>query len=176
MNRKHRLFFALEPGDRVRKEVHAIQEKLPGCGRAVHPAQFHITLAFLGMQPSPVIPVLCGLASTLSFEPCTLVLDQVGRFRRAGVLWLGASVVPAALQDFLQALIEVVENAGIDRDQKAWQPHITLYRRLRNSPPIMDTVPVTWPLDGFSLIESVSLNNGVEYQRQGHWKSGSSVN
>jgi 2'-5' RNA ligase len=176
VNAKHRLFFALEPDDRVRKEVHAIQKKLPGCGRAVRPAQFHITLAFLGMQSSPVIPLLCGLASTLTFEPCNLVLDQVGRFPRAGVLWLGASTIPEALEDFLQSLIEVIESAGIDRDQKAWQPHVTLYRRLRNSPSIMDTVAVNWPLNGFSLIESVSVNNGVEYHRQGHWKSGSSVN
>ena len=176
MNRRHRLFFALEPDDRVRDQVHAIQRRFDGDGRAVKPEQFHVTLAFLGMQPSMVIPELCGIASTLSFEPCSVRLDQLGSFRRSGVLWLGASFVPGVLQDFQQSLIEAIEQTGIDRDRKEWKFHLTLYRRLRNPPRIMDTVAVDWPLDGFSLIESVSVNNGVEYHRQGHWKSGSSGN
>ena len=104
-----------------------------------------------------------------------MVLDQLGSFRRTGVLWLGASTIPAALQDFHQSLIEAIESSGIDRDRKQWKLHLTLYRRLRKPPPIMEIVPVTWPLDGFSLIESVSVKSGVEYHRQGHWKSGSSV-
>ncbi len=174
MNRRHRLFFALEPGDRVRDQVQAIQRGFDGDGRAVKPGQFHVTLAFLGMQPSLVIPELCGIASTLAFEPCTVVLDRLGNFRRAGVLWLGASSVPAVLQNFHQSLLEAIKQTGIDHDQKSWQFHLTLYRRLRNPPRIMETIPVAWPLDGFSLIESVSVNNGVEYHRQGHWKSGSS--
>jgi 2'-5' RNA ligase len=103
-----------------------------------------------------------------------VALDQLGSFRRAGVLWLGVSTLPDVLQDFQQSLIEAIEAAGIDRDRKEWKFHITLYRRLRNLPRIMETVPVAWPLDGFSLIESVSVNNGVEYHRQGHWKCGSS--
>jgi len=175
MSRRHRLFFALEPDDRVRQEVHAIQRSFNGDGRAVKPAQFHVTLAFLGMQPSPLIPDLCTIASTLRFEPCSVVLDRLGSFRRTGVLWLGASTITVVLQNFHQSLIEAIESSGIDRDRKPWKLHLTLYRRLRKPPPIMEIVPVTWPLDGFSLIESVSVKSGVEYHRQGHWKSGSSV-
>ena len=174
MNRRRRLFFALEPPESVRDRVHAIQCSFDGDGRAVKAEQFHVTLAFLGMQPSELIPELCGIASTLSFEPCTVTLDRLGSFRRAGVLWLGASAIPKVLQDFQQSLIEAIECGGIDRDRKEWKFHITLYRRLRNLPRIMETVAVAWPLDGFSLIEAVSVNNGVEYHRRGHWKCGSS--
>lgn len=174
MKRRRRLFFALEPTNPVRKQVRAIQRGLDGDGRAVKPEQFHVTLAFLGMQPSERIPELCGIASTLSFESCTVTLDRLGSFNRAGVLWLGASVIPEVLRDFQQSLIDAIESGGIDRDRKPWKFHLTLYRRLRNPPRIMETVPVTWPLNGFSLIESVSVNNGVEYHRQGHWKCGSS--
>ena len=175
MSRRHRLFFALELPDRVRHQVHVLQQRIDGEGRAVKPEQFHVTLAFLGMQPGAVIPDLCTIASTLSFEPCTVVLDRLGSFRRTGVLWLGASTIPPALQRFQQALIEGIESGGIDRDRKEWKLHLTLYRRLRKPPPIMEIVPLAWPLDGFSLIESVSVKSGVEYHRQGHWKCGSSV-
>jgi 2'-5' RNA ligase len=176
MNRRHRLFFALEPPGTVRGQVQTIQRSFDGDGRAVKPEQFHVTLAFLGMQSSELIPELCGIASTLRFEPCVVTLDRLGIFRRAGVLWLGASAIPTPLQNFQLSLIEAIESGGIDRDRKPWKFHLTLYRRLRNPPRIMETVPVSWPLDGFSLIESVSVNNGVEYHRQGHWKCGSSGN
>jgi len=175
MSGRHRLFFALEPPDGVRHQVHMLQQRIGAEGRAVKPEQFHVTLAFLGMQPANVIPTLCTIASTLTFEPCTVVLDRLGSFRRTGVLWLGASTIPPALRDFQQALIEGIESAGIDRDRKEWKLHLTLYRRLRMPPPIMEIVPLPWPLDGFSLIESVSVKSGVEYHRQGHWKCGSSV-
>jgi 2'-5' RNA ligase len=98
----------------------------------------------------------------------------MGSFRRTGVLWLGAKIIPAPLRDFQQSLIEGIESAGIDRDRKEWKLHLTLYRRLRKPPSIMETVPLAWFLDGFSLIESVSVKSGVEYHRQGHWKCGSS--
>ena len=174
MSSRHRLFFALEPPDQVRHQVHVLQQRIGAEGRAVKPEQFHVTLAFLGMQPGDVIPALCTIASTLTFEPCTVVLDRLGSFRRTGVLWLGAKTIPAPLRDFQQSLIEGIESAGIDRDRKEWKLHLTLYRRLRKPPSIMDIVPLVWSLDGFSLIESVSVKSGVEYHRQGHWKCGSS--
>ena len=39
----------------------------------------------------------------------------------------------------------------------------------------MEPVAVNWRLNQFSLIESINLQGGVEYCRQGHWKSGSPV-
>ena len=175
MTKKHRLFFALEPDEKVRQEIHAVQEQLACNGRKVPEKQFHITLAFLGMQPAEIIPEVSAVASRVPFSPCSLVLDRFGIFRRAGVLWLGTTVIPAALQNFQLALLDELEKADIGYDRKTWKPHITLYRRLRNRPVIMETVPVTWQLNQFSLVESINVKSGVEYCRQGCWKSGSSV-
>jgi 2'-5' RNA ligase len=175
MTKKHRLFFALEPDEKIRREFHAVQKKLACKGRMVPERQFHITLAFLGMQPAEVIPEVSAIASRVPFSACSLVLDRFGIFRRAGVLWIGATIVPAALQKFHQALLDELERADIGYDRKAWKPHLTLYRRLRNRPVIMETVPVTWQLNQFSLVESINVKSGVEYCRQGCWKSGSSA-
>jgi 2'-5' RNA ligase len=171
MTSRRRLFFALEPPEAIRKEILLAQKSLAAGGRAVIPGQFHVTLAFLGMQPAEVIPTLQSMASKLPMARCTITLDRIGSFQRAGVLWLGASQVPAALDEFHWSLVEGLEQAGIDRDRKPWELHLTLYRRLRKPPPIMHTVPVNWPLDGFSLIESVSIKSGVEYRRHGHWSA-----
>ena len=174
MTKTHRLFFALEPDEKVRHEIFAIQKELEGSGRVIPASQLHITLAFLGQQPPEMIRTLCALASRLHFNSCTLVLDRLGTFRRAGVLWLGASAIPDALRDFQQNLLLELEHDGIGFDRKTWKPHLTLYRRLRNRPVIMETNPVRWRLNEFSLIESVTVKNGVEYHRQGCWKCGSS--
>lgn len=175
MIKKHRLFFALEPDETVRREICAMQNKLACSGRKVVKEKFHVTLAFLGMQPAETIPAVSALASRVPFSPCNLVLDRLGIFRRAGVLWIGTTIIPAALRNFHQSLLGELEKAGIGHDRKAWEPHLTLYRRLRNKPVIMETVPVIWQLNQFSLIESINVKSGIEYCRRGCWKSGSSV-
>ncbi len=175
MKKKLRLFFALEPEDYIRQEIHAVQRKLACTGRIIAGEQLLITLAFLGQQAPEVLPDLCSRASRLHFEPCTLVLDRLRTFGGANVLWLGATMIPASLRDFHQALLGELQKGGIALDRKSWEPHLTLYRRLRNKPAIMETVAVSWRLNQFSLMESINVKGGVEYCRQGHWKSGSSL-
>ena len=171
MTERRRLFFALEPGVAVRRRIHAIQASIGASGKAVETEKFHVTLAFLGMQPPSVIPRLLQMASLLTLRRCTVSLDRIGQFRRTGVLWLGSSQVPEELETFRLALVEGLEQAGVDRDRKPWELHVTLYRRLKKVPTTINVKPVNWPLEGFSLIESVRVNNDVEYRRHGHWGS-----
>lgn len=171
MSRGHRLFFALVPGPVVRKDIERIQAGLNVAGRAAKPQQFHATLAFLGLQPPELIPKIHAIASRLAFEPCSIVLDRYGRFRRAGVLWLGASEIPAPLNRFQHSLVDALLEEGIGYDKKAWNFHVTLYRKMRKPAEIMDPDAIEWSLDGFDLIESVSVRSGVEYHSIGHWKA-----
>lgn len=171
MSRGHRLFFALFPGAHVRKGIERVQAGLPVTGRAAKPHQFHATLAFLGLQAPDLIPQIREIASRLSFEPCTINMDRIGSFRRAGVLWLGASEIPERLNRFQHALVDALLDEGIGYDKKAWNFHVTLYRKMRKQAPIMDPDTIEWSLDGFDLIESVSIRSGVEYHSIGHWKA-----
>jgi 2'-5' RNA ligase len=174
MNKSHRLFFALVPDSDVRSGIEQVQGKFLGAGRAAKPHQFHATLAFLGMQPPELIPEIRAIASRLAFEPCTVVMDGLGRFNKAGVLWLGTSRIPESLLWFQQSLVDALLEAGIGYDRVAWKFHVTLYRKMRMSSSIMDPVAIEWSLDGFDLIESVSVRSGVEYHSIGHWKAQSS--
>jgi len=171
VSRGHRLFFGLVPDPAVGRGVEKVQQSLQVSGRAAKPGQFHVTLAFLGMQQAEVIPEIQDIATHLSFDPCRIVLDRFGLFRRAGVLWLGASEIPPALQEFQCALVDGLLEAGIGHDRKAWKFHITLYRKMRKPAPIMDPVAIEWSLNGFDLIESVNVGSGVEYHSIGHWKA-----
>ena len=168
---RKRLFFALNPGATVREAAAAVQRDCGAEGRPVPPANFHVTLAFLGMQEAEVLPRILAVAGGLDFPPCEIVLDRLGRFRRAGVLWLGASEVPQPLAEFQRALVGALLDAGIGHDPKPWQPHLTLYRKLRTPPPTMRNVAIRWRLEGFSLVESVSVNRGVVYHDIAAWNA-----
>lgn len=171
MSTGHRLFFALVPGRATRNRIETVQKSLAVSGRPAKADQFHATLSFLGMQRPAAIPLICDIASHLDFTPCRVVLDRLGRFRRAGVLWLGVSQVPPALAEFQNSLVSALLDAGIGHDRKAWQFHVTLYRKLRKASPIIHPVAIEWDLNGFELIESVTVGSGVEYHSIGHWKA-----
>ena len=171
--RRHRLFFALEPGGSVREQVSAYQAVLPVSGRAVPAHQFHVTLSFLGMQEELVIEQLRAIASRLAFQPCELALDQPGQFGRAGIFWLGTSNIPDELAAFQHDLVSALLEARIGYDRKPWKFHLTLYRKMRKHSPTMPAVAIRWRLAGFSLIESVGVKNGVEYHPLGRWQAGS---
>lgn len=172
MTTKHRLFFALVPDASVRRQAGLIQSRLAVGGRAVSPSNLHVTLAFLGMQEAAVIPQVRAVAAGLAFEPCRVVLDQLGQFDRGSVLWLGASYIPLPLQALQQSLATALTAAGIGHDPKPWKLHLTLYRRLRKPVPTLGPVAIEWALSGFDLIESVGAKNGVVYHSIGHWRAG----
>jgi len=171
MSAGHRLFFALVPDADVRQRVAELQRTIGGGGRAVKADNFHVTLAFLGSQPPAAIPVLQELASRLDFRRCNVTLDTVGSFSRSGVVWLGPGAVPAELQAFRDTLVDALDRAGIRFDRKHWHFHLTLYRRLRKAPPIMQPIAIAWRLHGFSLMESISVDKGVEYHSLGRWET-----
>ena len=166
----HRLFFALDPDDGVRRSVAGVQQDLDLHARRVPPANFHVTLAFLGMQRPEVFPQVREVAAGLTFPNCRVTLDRVGWFRRAGVLWLGASQIPDRLRAFQHDLVGALLEAGIGYDRKPWELHLTLYRKLRKASPTMLAVGIEWALEGFDLFESVSVKRGVEYRSIGHWR------
>jgi len=171
MSKGHRLFFALVPDDIVRQQVEQVQRSLALPGRAANPMQFHATLSFLGMQPAELIPEIQSIAAGLSFRSCRIVMNRFGQFRRAGVAWLGASEIPQELLEFQEALVSALLAGGIGHDRKAWKFHITLYRKMRKQGPIMAPVEIDWRLNGFDLIESINIGNGVKYNSIGHWNA-----
>ena len=75
------------------------------------------------------------------------------------------------LTDFQHRLVGALLAAGIGYDRKPWKLHLTLYRKLRTPSPTMAPVAVRWRLDGFSLVESVSVNRGVNYHDLACWEA-----
>jgi 2'-5' RNA ligase len=146
-----------------------IQSGLTIVARPVRPANFHITLVFLGNIAISRVAELLEIAGTLKFPDFVIRLDTLGSFRKSGVEWLGCSEVPGSLVAFQASLSARLEAAGFSSDIRSWKPHVTLYRDLRTAPATMEFEALNWKPERFCLMQSGQDRNGVFYQRLGQW-------
>lgn len=168
--RRRRLFFALWPDAATRK---AIREATKGAvrqagGRAVPVDNLHLTLAFLGAQPESRLVPIRAAAEALEPPRGELELARLGRFKGAGVLWLGPDRTSSELRAFVGALREALEPLGVARERRAFTAHLTLARKARRSPSFSPR-PVVWRYAGFALVESITDPRGARYKILDEW-------
>ncbi len=172
-----RLFFAVWPDEQTRRRLsHAASGILRrGGGRAVPPANFHLTLAFLGnVEPSRQTAIEAA-GNRCRGEPFTLNLDRFGFWRRSRILWLGATEVPEALPALVETLWSGLDECGFERERRAFHPHVTLARRAAPLRRAGSPAPIEWSVDGFSLVESVAGHRGSQYEVLATWPLGVEV-
>lgn len=155
-SRPARRFFALWPGQETRHQLaRAARSCLAaGAGRPVAPADFHLTLLFLGTPDATRQAGLVAAARELAPPTFELVLDRCGCFEAAGVLWLGCSVVPVELAELAAALAAQARALGLRPDPRPFLPHVSIARRPAMPSPRVVTPPVRWRVDGFALLAS----------------------
>jgi 2'-5' RNA ligase len=154
-----RLFFALWPGEDQRGSLARVQRGLAvSKGRPVHPQDIHVTLVFLGQVPPErrgCVERAAGQAAAQApAGPFELVLDRIGCFPRARVLWCGADLCPPPLAALVASLTKELETCGFSPERRPYRPHATLVRKaapLRSRPL---EPPVRWPVEGFVLVAS----------------------
>lgn len=152
-----RLFLALWPDDAVRRQLaaHADQWQWPaGCTRYA-PADWHVTLHFIGDVPGGKVDALAACAE-VAFAPFELVLDQPGLWAN-GLAVLCAPEVPSALKDLLERLGQALGRLDIALDKRPYVPHVTLARHAGAAVAPPAGVPVRWPVRGFALAASTGL-------------------
>jgi 2'-5' RNA ligase len=165
-----RVFFALWPDAGLRRALVERRKAIDDLSRRRVPeANLHATLLFLGNQPGARVDRLVDALPAPGADPdvvgFTLRLDRFGWFARARVAWLGGPPVPAgrALVSFLG---EAAQRLGADVDRRTWVPHVTLFRDVRRRPVLPVPDPLDWPVDRFSLVESIP---GRPYQVLRTW-------
>lgn len=133
-----RLFIALTCTDAERAELARDQAALLARTRKARPVaagNFHLTLAFLGMQNEEgeraVAEAIAGAAHTC--KPVRLALGPLGAFhrRRGGsIVWRGVAEVPE-LDHLQRTLVHELAQRGIELDARPFVGHITLARNVR---------------------------------------------
>jgi 2'-5' RNA ligase len=171
-----RLFFALWPEPATRQAlVRATRKAVRRAGgRPVPPHNYHITLAFLGNQPSALFDDIIAAGRHVSAPAMELCLDTFGCWPRPRVFWFGPAQCPPALTRLSADLWTQVETLGLSRDRRILQPHVTLARKVQRLPELDALKPVPWPVGAFMLIESISGDPGPEYSVVARFPLGSS--
>ena len=167
-----RLFFALWPNDEVRQLIrrHCKDLLRHSGGRPVALENLHITLAFLGSVDAVQRQCVEKVAEAVTLPPFTLQLDQVGFWSRPRVLWLGAHETAETPIELAKQLAKGCRDCGLSLDRRPFKAHLTLKRKVHQAPPTMEVKPVMWPVEGFALVRSHTLPEGVQYQVVREWQ------
>ncbi|MBE1298733.1 MAG: RNA 2',3'-cyclic phosphodiesterase [Alteromonadaceae bacterium] len=166
-----RLFFGLDlaPQDKIR--IAEWREKvLPPINGEVPPANFHVTLAFLGQVTQAQLEPLSIGASKLDVKSFSLRFEHIGYFSKPKALWLGCESIPAPLQELQRALSKLASAQHLNVDKREYTPHITLFRKCAENPPVPLLPPdFVLKFDAFSLFCSENIGNGVFYRAMQTW-------
>lgn len=157
-----RLFYALWPDQATRSALMHLQSGLTG--RSIPPGNLHLTLAFLGMQPSTLLPQLEHILSQLASPVIELVLDRLGYFPKHKIAWSGMQQAPESLATLQQQLTAALLQQQIRFDQQSgFKPHITLARAAQ-LPAGTTCPPIIWRADHIALVQSTTHADGPQYR------------
>lgn len=166
-----RLFFGLDlaPQDKIR--IAEWRQKMPpSINGEVPPANFHVTLAFLGQVTQAQLEPLSTGASKLDVKSFSLRFEHIGYFSKPKALWLGCDAIPEPLQELQRALSKIASAQQLNVEKRNYTPHITLFRKCAENPP----APLLSPdfelkFETFSLFSSENIGSGVFYRPLHSW-------
>jgi len=169
-----RLFFALWPDSELQQRLARVAAAiLPAhVGRPVPAENLHCTLAFLGDVDADQRVCVEAAASAVRAAPFELSLDRCGFFRRPQVLWLGCLETPAALRQLVSDLGRGCAACGFPPEPRPYEVHLTIARKISHDPGRPPVMAVSWPVDRFALVQSVSEPGGVRYRPLRFWVFG----
>ncbi len=163
-----RCFVALQPDeaaldrlDRLAGEEHA---RFPSA-RRVRRENLHLTLAFIGALEADRARLVAAALAGQTATPFDWLLDSVGAFAGARVLWVGGA--DAQLEALAARARALLDELAVRFDRKPFVAHVTLLRDLpraaagdaarRIEPPIL------WRARAPLLLESRTDAGGVRY-------------
>jgi 2'-5' RNA ligase len=172
MSRTRRLFFALWPDDTLREALRLATRKAVrySGGKPVSPANFHVTLKFLGNVDDEDAERLCAATGDIAAGRFTLRLDTLGSWPKPRIFWLGASRTPEALTALARDLDDLAERCcGCDPEGRPYRPHVTLARKVGKPGELGAISPLDWRPESFVLAASETRPDGVRYRVLDSW-------
>jgi len=166
-----RCFVALWPDDAARERLAAVacdQRRRFPRARAMRAENLHLTLAFIGELDAARAAKVAAALESLPFERFEWMLDAVGAFERARVLW-AAGPDCAPLAALAQRVRELLDRFEVGYDRKPFVAHVTLLRDLARADARRATAPIAppvlWRADRPQLLQSVQREGCLRYER-----------
>lgn len=170
-----RVFFGIEPDPNRRQAIADWRDRYGVAdGRPVPPANFHITLAFIGEVSTRQLETLCDAVDARqdgeAFAAGSIELDLVGFWPGPDIYWIGASQPPPPLGNLARNLQHIGGPVGARLKRRAFTPHVTLYRNCSAPPPAPVVAPaIRMDYDHLILFESQPGRKHVRYQSVAQW-------
>jgi 2'-5' RNA ligase len=166
-----RVFFALWPDAPLQASLGELAREVAreGGGRPTAPHRIHLTLAFLGEQPTGRVEALRGLGSAIQAHAFALALNAVGGFPRTGVAWLGTSAPQPELEALHRELAAALRRSGFAIDERPFAPHLTLARSAARTLDRCLPQPLCWRVNSFVLAVSELAREGPSYRTLAEW-------
>jgi 2'-5' RNA ligase len=133
-------------------------------GKPVPPANYHVTVAFVGTLLAERFNAIAAAGRAIEFAQFELLFDRVGYWPRPRVLWAAPSRCPPELNTLVSMLWDRLSDAGLEREARAYQPHLTLCRKLGRPVEAKLAKPVRWSASGFVLVESAVVDGRSSYR------------
>ena len=131
-----RSFLAIELPKTVLKSIEEVQGNLR-LSRAdirwVSPGKIHLTLKFFGnIDESRIESIVQAIEGPVTaIKPFSLKVKGLGAFphlKNPRVIWMGLTEGRDILTTFQRQLEEELEKVGFEREERSFQPHLTLGR------------------------------------------------
>jgi RNA 2',3'-cyclic 3'-phosphodiesterase len=171
-----RLFVAVAVPLPVREALAAAVASLRSMGsdlRWIDPADWHLTVAFLGQTDPAILSVLGSTLAEIAtgFEVFDVQLRPVAeRNARSGMLWV--ELEPCEPLQALAAAVSVaLRGLGLRAEERVFRPHVTLARaRSHGSVPrsvaeAYHGPAAVWTVSGLELVHSHLRRAGARYER-----------
>jgi len=156
-----RLYYALWPDEPTVRELEGAQMDV--VGRKVKADQLHLTLAFLGNQPTGKLPALAAVLAQLPPQGSMIELDRYGYFKQQQIAWIGPSEVPLSLLDLRRALLMGLSTITPQFKAEArFVTHVTLARDAE-APAQQLIKRIRWSASRIVLVQSLPTRQGVIY-------------
>ncbi|MEM0910142.1 MAG: RNA 2',3'-cyclic phosphodiesterase [Pseudomonadota bacterium] len=149
---------------------HWREQALPSFKKPVSPANYHITLAFLGNIGESELEHIDTQFEGIRHDTCSIALNSLGFWPKPKILFLGTTEAHDALACLAKKVSSLCHQINIAVEQRSYVPHVTLVRGIKNNPPCALFEPdFKIEFDQIHLFESVSTQKGVKYPIRRTW-------
>ena len=161
-----RLFIAVNLDEDSRRRLAALRDTLRSRstrGRFTISENLHLTVAFLGECDPMKTNKIKDAMDSIQYEPFSLSIDRVGRFRRdGGDIWWAGTTDNETLKEMRSALVKELKAEGIDIEER-FDAHITVAREVCTDERPHEVEPFTFKVDSVDLMRSERIDGILTY-------------
>lgn len=171
-----RIFIAIEFNNEIKDHIDKVKyqaKSLTSGGSFTYKDNFHLTLKFIGeVEEKNLADIKAAIKATATGEASfSLFTAELGAFNKKNknILWIGLKGDLDRLNNLFNKLEASLEEIGINREERGYNPHITIGRQViiddfKSLKDKIELKEIEIIVDSISLMESKRENGRLVYK------------